>query len=70
MDIKKNLVEYEYKSLNTNKYKEYLEDHIHLGYKGRVVYAKALRRILLDDMGIYDSEGEGDINTMLSIADY
>ena len=26
MDIKKNLVEYEYKSLNTNKYKEYLEE--------------------------------------------
>lgn len=57
-------------NLNSYTYKEYLEDHIHLGYKGRVVYAKALRRILLDDMGIYDSEGEGDINTMLSIADY
>ncbi len=56
-------------NLNSYTYKEYLEDHIHLGYKGRVVYAKALRRIILDDMGIYNSEGEGDINTMLSIAD-
>lgn len=57
-------------NLNSYTYKEYLEDHIHLGYKGRIVYSKALRRILLDDMKIYDSEGEGDINTMLSIADY
>ncbi len=56
-------------NLNSYTYKEYLEDQIHLGYKGRVVYAKALRRILLDDMGLYDSEGDGDINTMLSIAD-
>ncbi len=56
-------------NLNSYTYKEYLEDHIHLGYKGRVVYAKALRRIILDDMGIYDSENEGDISTMLSIAD-
>ncbi len=57
-------------NLNSYTYKEYLEDHIHLGYKGRLVYSKALRRILLDDMGIYNSENEGDINTMLSIADY
>ena len=57
-------------NLNSYTYKEYLEDNIHLGYKGRIVYAKALRRIILDDMGIYDSENEGDINTMLSIADY
>lgn len=57
-------------NLNSYTYKEYLEDNIHLGYKGRLVYSKALRRILLDDMGIYNSEAEGDINTMLSIADY
>lgn len=57
-------------NLNSYTYKEYLEDHIHLGYKGRLVYSKALRRIILDDMGIYDSENEGDISNMLSIADY
>ncbi|WP_022753215.1 SGNH/GDSL hydrolase family protein [Butyrivibrio fibrisolvens] len=57
-------------NLNSYTYKEYLEDHIHLGYKGRVVYSKALIRILLDDMEIYDSEANGDVNSMLSIADY
>ncbi|WP_027203433.1 hypothetical protein [Butyrivibrio fibrisolvens] len=57
-------------NLNSYTYKEYLEDSVHLSYKGRVVYAKALRRIILDDMGIYDSENEGDINIPLSIANY
>ncbi len=57
-------------NLNSYTYKEYLEDNVHLSYKGRVVYAKALRRIILDDMGIYDSANEGDVNAMLSIADY
>lgn len=57
-------------NLNSYTYKEYLEDNVHLSYKGRVVYAKALRRIILDDMGIYNSEKEGDVNSMLSIADY
>lgn len=57
-------------NLNSYTYKEYLEDNVHLSYKGRVVYAKALRRIILDDMGIYDSNNEGDVNSMLSIADY
>lgn len=57
-------------NLNSYTYSEYLEDNVHLSYKGRQVYAKALRRIILDDMGIYNSEGEGDINTMLSIADF
>lgn len=56
-------------NLNSYTYKEYLEDAIHLGYKGRVVYAKALRRIILDDMGIYNSDAEGDVDEMLSIAD-
>ena len=57
-------------NLNSYTYKEYLEDNVHLSYKGREVYAKALRRIILDDMGIYDSANEGDVNSMLSIADY
>lgn len=57
-------------NLNSYTYKEYLEDNVHLSYKGRVVYAKAIRRIILDDMGIYDSENEGDVDSMLSIADY
>lgn len=57
-------------NLNSYTYKEYLEDNVHLSNKGRVVYAKALRRIILDDMGIYDSNNEGDVNSMLSIADY
>lgn len=57
-------------NLNSYTYKEYLEDDVHLSYRGRVVYAKALRRILLDDMGIYDSENEGDLDQPLSIASY
>ncbi|SHI94405.1 GDSL-like Lipase/Acylhydrolase [Butyrivibrio fibrisolvens DSM 3071] len=57
-------------NLNSYTYKEYLEDSVHLSYRGRVVYAKALRRIILDDMGIYDSEGEGSIEVPLSIANY
>lgn len=55
-------------NLNSYTYKEYLEDNVHLSYRGRVIYAKALRRIILDDMGIYDSEGEGSIEIPLSIA--
>ncbi|MCR4636213.1 MAG: SGNH/GDSL hydrolase family protein [Butyrivibrio sp.] len=57
-------------NLNSYTYKEYLEDPIHLGYKGRLVYSKALRRIILDDMGIYNADKEGSVNSMLSIADY
>ncbi len=55
-------------NLNSYTYKEYLEDNVHLSYRGRKVYALALRRIILNDMGIYDSENEGDVNAMLSIA--
>ena len=55
-------------NLNSYTYKEYLEDNVHLSYRGRVIYAKALRRIILDDMGIYNSEGEGSIEIPLSIA--
>lgn len=52
-------------NLNSHTYSEYLEDKVHLSYRGRQVYAEGIRRLLYDDLGVKDLD-----SSLISIANY